>query len=323
MGRQRRRRQRITVVTTADSAPPACEASASSTRERGRNGTRGAIKKRRRPTTNAKRTRPAEEGGETGKCTAIAAQFDHARSVSSSESTGKLASLFGEPPPSAVPGPPAAGDGERDVCLWCYHLAEDDADGRCLTCQAKYGGAQRDTSLGDTHTIFVGARLPTTTPEEVATANWRLQQLEAAAEQDSSLTVKAPAASWGAVALEVAFGPFILGRSGAQGQALHAFQDAVGRVNSVLQDLLHCFSYLTATPASQGPSGICGSEQLLSQREVGVLVRGVLEFALGRLSADKPARLCVHDSLRNLEVMMEELLVCRPTMTPTYLSHFE
>jgi hypothetical protein len=164
------------------------------------------------------------------------------------------------------------------------------------TCSAaqllgRYDAEAPDASLADTHAVSVHARLPSA-PRTTA---WRCKHLEAEFAATGQV-----AATVGGGGVSLCVGPFVLGRSGAQGQPLAAFTDAVQRVNAAVSDLLACFACLAAR--KEPPEVTCavvGEARAFLERERAALLAGPDE-------AGKAAAACVRDALRNLAALAEE-----------------
>ena len=187
-------------------------------------------------------------------------------------------------------------------CFWCVNPTEDSKDGRCLACRTKYENEPLDASLGDSHPVFVRHRLASSTGKQLRTANWRLQLLVDCFGADA--VTSTPSGD----GLDVTIGPFVLLRSGAQGQKLEAFSAAVMRCNEVLTSLLDCFACLAARRGKPPEATIaqCNQCHTFLEAEVARLRADAAAKPDKTSSSQRRAIVCVRDAIKNLKVMVDD-----------------
>ena len=210
------------------------------------------------------------------------------------------------PPAAPAVKRPRREDGAEEgagKCFWCVNPTEDDKDGRCLACRGKYENEPLDASLGDSHPVFVRQRLASSTAKQLRTANWRLQQLA------GCFGAEAVTSTPSGDGLDVTIGPFVLLRSGAQGQELEAFFAAVTRCNEVLTSLLDCFACLAARRGKPPEATIaqCNECHTFLEAEVARLRADAAAKPDRRISSgERGAIACVRDAIKNLKVMVDD-----------------
>ncbi len=187
-------------------------------------------------------------------------------------------------------------------CFWCINPTVDDKDGRCLACRSKYEDQPLDASLSDTHPVFVRQWLASSTAKQLRTANWRLQLLV------DCFGAEAVSSTPSGDGLDVTIGPFVLLRSGAQGQELQAFCAAVTRCNEVLTSLLDCFACLGARWGKKPEATIaqCNQCHTFLEAEVVRLRAAAAVKPDGRSNSERGAIVCVRDAIKNLKVMVDD-----------------
>ena len=207
---------------------------------------------------------------------------------------------------------PAAGKRAREdgaeqgagQCFWCVNPTDDGAnDGRCLACRSKYENAPLDPNLGDSHPVFVRQHVASSTAKQLRTADWRLQLLA------GCFGPEAVASTPSDDGLDVTIGPFVLLRSGVQGQELAAFSAAVARCNEVLTSLLDCFACLAAKRGKPPEATIAQANQCHAFLEAEVARLRAADAAAKpdrRSNGEQRALVCVRDAIKNLKVMVDD-----------------
>lgn len=279
MGRKRRRGRKDKIITTTDDLPSVSEP--------------GGDKRRRQPEQPqlSKKERQLRLRLKQDEAEAAAAQ-----------AVAEVAAAT-EASAATAPDTPKA-DAPRQ-CFWCVNATEDDIDGRCLACRAKYEAEPSDTSLKDTHAVFVQQRLSTLTPKKSRAAEWRAKLLAGC--EGLPAVVTTPCAG----GLDLKVGPFLLRRSGKQGQRLEEFYAAVTSANAVLESLIDCFACL-ATNRGHEPEAThehCNQCRTFLEAELRRLQGKLASDGHGHGHAAAAAAagiVCVRDAIKNLKVMLDD-----------------
>eukprot|EP01051_Picozoa_sp_SAG22_P007164 SAG22_NODE_494_length_9810_cov_2.202966_9_plen_462_part_00 len=151
---------------------------------------------------------------------------------------------------------------------------------------------KKQKKQGTTHPVWVKRTIPCTSESEALACNWKLTQLADGEGIEEVSTAEAD----GGVAVTV--GPFVLQRSGAQGQELQQFYDAILGANTVISSLLWCFACLAAEQGEEPEVTFDEADQVKNLLEAELEERTHTHEGL--------AAQVVQDALANLAIMVQD-----------------